>query len=185
MRERETDSPTDRTRLASTSSDVATAQQSPGLASLSISRRGGFPSLPSREKSDPPRRHPLVASRAPHLFQGHGSIQRPSVRTSVRKLTATTVTMLCTRDRPRRTCKRLRSTSDEGVRERYAVKRAPVEFANVDVTGHFSLGVTRKARGVKVVAETRDKTNESLYSEITLARKFFPQFFVTGRLSSS
>jgi len=67
--------------------------------------------------------------------------------------------MLCTRDRPRRTCKRLPSSTDEGVREgmreSHRQTRARVEFANVDVTGHRSLGMTRKTGGVKVVAETR------------------------------
>jgi len=82
MRERETDSPTDRTRLASTSSDVATAQQSPGLASLSISRRGGFPSLPSREErpfTPPPSRYVP----RPAAFPGP-RIDPTSVRTYIR-----------------------------------------------------------------------------------------------------
>lgn len=82
------------TRLASTTSDVATAQ-SPGLPSPSTF------SPSRREIGDPPRHHPphvACRPRTPHLFQGHGSIPtsvRASVRTSVRKLAATAVTPVC------------------------------------------------------------------------------------------
>lgn len=102
-REREAPTPVGWTRLASTTSDVATAQQSPGLPSLSTF------SPSRREMGDPPRHHPPRATcrpRTPHLFQGYGSIPtsvRASVRTSVRKLAATAVTPVCIRDQLRRT----------------------------------------------------------------------------------
>lgn len=102
-REKETSQPPSVgwTRLASTTSDVATAQQSPGLPSLSTF------SPSRREMGDPPRHHPPRAAcrpRTPHLFQGHGSIPtsvRASVRTSVRKLAATAVMPVYIRDQPR------------------------------------------------------------------------------------
>lgn len=83
------------TRPASTTSDVATAQQSLGLPSLSTF------SPSRREIGDPPRHHPphvACRPRTPHLFQGHGSIStsvRASVRTSVRKLAGTAVMSVC------------------------------------------------------------------------------------------
>lgn len=105
-KKREKPTPVGWTRLASTTSDVATAQQSPELPTLSTF------SPSRREMGDSPRHHPPRAAcqpRTPHLFQGHGSILtsvRASVRTSVRKLAAMPVHI---RDQPRRMYECLRA----------------------------------------------------------------------------
>lgn len=131
-REREAPTPVGWTRLASTTSDVATAQQSPGLPSLSTF------SPSRREMGDPPRHHPPHAAcrpRTPHLFQGHGSIPtsvRASVRTSVRKLAATAVMPVCIRD-PAKTYVRVSGVRDKA--RASLIVRDTCQICDIEPTG--------------------------------------------------
>lgn len=82
------------TRLASTTSDVATAQQSPGstipLYALSLPSRDGRPSTPPSTSRCLPTPYP-----APFPGPWIDPDVRPCIRTSVRKLAATAVMSLC------------------------------------------------------------------------------------------